>query len=115
MTDPTVSNVRVTARAMTGPREGLPPCVTGSVIFDGRAAAISDTAICGDHPLLPKRFYVTAGLDGGVTANRAHPGYSDCYIDSQFIDLVTDDPDEAQAAFDKGAEYVRTGKLGEAT
>ena len=27
------------------------------------------------------------------------------------MNVLTDDPDEAQAAFDKGAEYVRTGEM----
>ena len=99
---------------MTEPREGLPPC-TSLVIFDGRLAARTDTALCAEPQIhnMTTRFFVTAGAQSGSTAPGLH--------NSNFrmpqgqgehkVYLETDDLDEAQAAFERGSEYVRTGRL----
>ncbi len=106
MTDPTVSNVRVTARPIDGPREGLPPCVK-MIVFDGRVVAQHAPCSAGS------KFIVRTGRVSRYGCSPDHPGYRDVNIwaEPSVTELLTDDPDEAQAAFDKGAEYVRTGEM----
>ena len=93
---------------MTSPREGLPPCLS-TVLFDGRVATTVDSKACGQkhHPW---RFQVTAGK---ITRRGEVAGIHEfrSWWVQPVISLYTDDPAEAQAAFDKGAEYVRTGVL----
>jgi len=101
--DPIVSNVR----------EGLPPC-RSLARFDGRRASMIDTALCGeDHGFntySTKRCFVIAGRE--LRPKRVDPhGFLAYYFarPSLVVDLCTDDPAEAQAAFERGAEWVRTG------
>ena len=96
------------------PREGLPPC-TSLVMFDGRLAALINTALCGEPQVhnMATRFFVTAGAQSGSTAPGLHN--PNCRMPQgqgeHTVYLETDDPAEAQAAFERGAEWVRTGRL----
>jgi hypothetical protein len=103
VTDPTVSNVRMSARSLAVPREGLPPN-TRIECFDGRIVTMH-----WDCPHLRKLYLVGWGnvdrweedpYHGGAKGPRGTP----------IGRLRTDDPAEAQAAFERGAEYVRTGE-----
>ncbi len=101
---------------MTEPREGLPPCVK-VVLFDDRLAVLYDRSCsCGQFfDDTPERYCCTAAPHTGYQEATGHP---DCMMPSRgpwLLHLDTDDLDEAQAAFERGREYVRTGKLGEAT
>ncbi len=106
---------------MTSPREGafpalaegLPPCVKGVAVFDGRQVTWHDDGEC---PVTQYRnHHVCYGVAGpGRGEDEIHPPMS-VILNGSGECLIIDDPDEAQAAFDKGAEYVRTGQLGEAT
>ena len=108
MTDPTVSNVRVTARPIDGPREGLPPCLVGFAEFEGRRASMHQRSLCTFSSTQGANFLVTSGRILGRIEGHPHSNW----LTGNFSGVVdTDDPDEAQAAFDKGAEYVRTGVL----
>lgn len=90
------------------PREGLPPCME-TVVFEGRCV------------LLHRR----CDSKGGILVRTArfsrwdedkidHPGYLCPKAAGPMVShLNTDDPAAAQAAFDKGAEWVRTGETGE--
>jgi len=55
-----------------------------------------------------------AGGDSYIGKGNAHPEFQVLQLD-EFSDLMflvhTDDPDEAQAAFERGAEWVRTGHI----
>ena len=113
MTDPTVSNVRVTARPMTGPREGLPPCFQMAVYEDRRLIMHLN---CPTHTNPDSRYaHLAVGPLTRWDFGCKHAGMSFPYPlgtgDESNIVTYADDPDEAQAAFDKGAEYVRTGVL----
>ncbi len=57
------------------------------------------------------RFEIDAGTARGRLMWPSHPDMEVNGCGLEIVDLLTDDPDEAQAAFDKGAEYVRTGVL----
>ncbi len=96
----------------SAPAEGLPPCLRW-VAFDRRNVAMADREIpCpGDHQFMPKRFAVTWGKENGVvSAHPSHPTYT--FPNPGVVGAMrTDDPDEAQAAFERGAEYVRTGVM----
>lgn len=107
MTDPVVSNVR----------EGLPPCVSAAV-FEGRRVFMRDIRKCNhgwvSYDESAGRIVVVADTFVSVTADSTdwHPGCvtpTGCGPD--IVQLQTDDPAEAQAAFDKGAEWVRTGEI----
>ena len=96
---------------MSEPREGLPPCQTHCVMFEERLAAAYDFALCGEHGLV-SRYAVSAGVIQSRGEDSTHAGRAGgTYKGTPLIYLLTDDPDEAQAAFDKGAEYVRTGVM----
>ncbi len=98
---------------MTEPREGLPcECFRGIARFDGRVAWwYSPDPQCpecrgrdlGTSPA--ERHHITGGEDLGYV-----DGAPACSTDT-IPWTRTDDPDEAQAAFERGAEWVRTGEM----
>ena len=98
---------------MSEPREGLPPCKS-LARFDGRRASMIDTALCDGshyfHKETGKRLFIVIGIEGATSELDPH-GFLEHWFNSWVLQLLTDDPDEAQAAFDKGAEYVRTGVM----
>ena len=95
----------------TAPAEGLPPCVKRVAIFEGRQATLHAGESCPDPE-------IAAGMNGyrvcaghrGTVRNPYHDIDITTLRDPMFMDVLTGDPDEAQAAFDKGAEWVRTGE-----
>ena len=98
---------------MSEPREGLPPCM-GVVRLDNRYATMRDMALCDGKHTGGTRFWVIAGeLMPPHSLSSIHPEFSaPWHLTIQAImSLPTNDPDKAQAAFDKGAEYVRTGVM----
>ena len=99
---------------LSEPREGLPPCLS-VVMFDGRGASMRASDNCaGEHG--GGRFWVASGriipcdCPAGVHAG-THSEITWHYARPYGPDTETNDPDEAQAAFDKGAEWVRTGVM----
>jgi hypothetical protein len=105
--DPTMSNE---------PREGLPPCVS-AVVFESRAAFLWDgNCECAGSFSAPLRFCAAAGYVSGKREAPGHAGTMMPIIPEgdwpwHRAHLDTDDPDEAQAAFERGAEWVRTGEM----
>jgi hypothetical protein len=99
----------------TSPREGLPSCLS-MVAFEERATTLRDRAAdCGNvHE--GERFYVASGILAPCDGQHAHtpPGGSHilpwCYLSFNPA-VLTDDQAEAQAAFERGAEWVRTGVM----
>ena len=93
----------------THPREGLPPCLSIAV-FDGRRAWFLDAAACGHTT--PKRFTVVADTLIRWDTNWVfHPEVlTPTGTLEGPLEIRTDDPDEAAAAFERGAEWVRTGE-----
>ncbi len=86
------------------PREGLPPCLS-FVIFDGRVACLAAPCKSCER----EGWRVQIGDAGRRVAYSPHPGtYSLTAKKRQQLDF--DDPAEAQAAFERGAEWVRTGE-----
>ena len=99
--------------AVSEPREGLPPCLSFAM-HDGRGFSVRDRKACDGAHVGSSRFYITGGAVtpcGCTEGHRVHPEVKWHYAGPAIFDLSTDDPDEAQAAFDKGAEYVRTGVM----
>jgi hypothetical protein len=95
----------------TAPREGLPPCQTQCAQFEGRNVSFYDSSLCGEHEGQP-RYAVSAGVTLSQGRDHLHPKWAGgTYKGAPLIYLLTDDPDEAQAAFERGREYVRTGRL----
>ncbi len=99
----------------SAPAEGLPPCISIAT-FEGRRAFMRDVRKCehGWGPQeRPERMVVVADFLSGLTrADGYHPGYLMPYGDgSNILLLWTSDPAEAQAAFERGAEWVRTGEI----
>ena len=103
------------------PAEGLPPnermpaCLRLHM-FEGRAAILRDGAAdCGNvHG--GERFYVVFGIIASCDGQHDHVGPSGshdlpwCFTPSRNT-LLTDDPDEAARAYERGAEWVRTGEM----
>lgn len=97
---------------MTEPREGLPPCIVRLAIFEGNQACWHDMKLCPLPVPTDDRHVITAGrrsidreeddCTNGAVMLVAWPAV---------VDEGTDDPAAAQAAFDKGAEWVRTGEM----
>ncbi len=98
---------------MTEPREGLPPCVSAAV-FEGRRVFMRDNREC-KHEWKGRQEQIAVAVDTFIEWGpdwMHHDGtQSPSGHGPSLLELFTDDPDEAQAAFDKGAEYVRTGVL----
>ena len=100
--------------AVSDPREGLPPCIKQYVEAENRAAAFFDDSVCGhgDGDKRYLRYGVSAGVIQERRRDRAHPNCFGATLRAPApIYLLTDDPDEAQAAFERGAEWVRTGQM----
>ena len=97
---------------MTASREGLPPCLSYAV-FDNRLAVLIDLKMdCGGQHLdRGRRFEVDVGIAGSRLTWPSHPNMEVNVCSLEIVDLLTDDPDEAQAAFERGAEWVRTGEM----
>ncbi len=100
--------------ASPAPAEGLPPCYSVSAL-DGHVAILHDSRVCGKRGTLQThRFIMGAGDNSYVGKGNAHPELQVPQLNrlSKLVSLIhTDDPAEAQAAFERGAEYVRTGTL----
>ncbi len=89
---------------MSDPHEGLPPCVS-AVVFDGRCVVLHKPCEAGPE------FVVRAGPFGMWADSTVHPGFQGTFgSPARVLNLFTDDPTEAQAAFERGAEWVRTGE-----
>ena len=105
--------------AVSEPREGanerMPPCLRLAV-FEGRVATFYDEMGCDhkDPASMPARYEVLVGQPTEWLP-WAHGDHPQTVVPSVWVSgrtqYMTDDPDEAQAAFDKGAEYVRTGVM----
>jgi hypothetical protein len=79
--------------------------------FDGRLAVLLDMSVeCGGRHQAALRFEVAAGVAGERVMWTRHPDMEISLLGGEVIDLQTDDPAEAQAAFERGAEWVRTGE-----
>jgi hypothetical protein len=114
VTDPTVSNARMSARSLAEPRERLPSCRLQYVNFEGRGASLRDTSLCSGERHLScfwafgYRYYALAGktifLDRQEGTHCIDEG-------SAVFEVRTNDPDEARATFNRGAEWVRTGEM----
>lgn len=93
------------------PREGLPPCLS-LAIFDGRGASLRDSAACdADHSGAP-RFWITGGRVKPCdcpTGHRIHPEVKWHYFGGSIGTVNTDDPAEAEAAWERAERWVRTG------
>ena len=103
--------VTSTQTAHPAPAEGLPPCVS-LVVFEGRRAWMVDADVCG-HPHIEHRFVIVADtLICWDTTWAYHPGIltPQGTLEGPLF-VRTDDPAEAQAAFERGAEWVRTGMM----
>lgn len=102
---------------MTAPREGLPPCLKMARL-DNRFASVVDKSKCGqEHFGGTWRFWVAAGKDPKPDTDfcyeilAQHPNWPKelLTVMTSLFAFTTNDPDEAQAAFERGAEWVRTG------
>ena len=97
----------------TAPAEGLPPCLSVAQM-GSRIAILRDAAACG-HTTPKKRLEVAAGVWNGRRDSHkswasAHPEFEGWQLSSLIVNVRTDDPAEAQAAFERGAKWVRTGE-----
>lgn len=100
-----VSNVR------EGLGEGLPPCVRRLAVYDGRVCHWHDahSPTCPDQDFDGK-CYSISGAPATTFTDRHQPSIPTCYEDEVEWEYLTDDPAEARAAFERGAEWVRTGE-----
>jgi hypothetical protein len=103
------------SNAPAQPREGLPPCVS-IAFFEGRRVFMRNIREC-KHGWgaqgRKEQIVVCADLlsEKGIAPDGYHPDHSMPWGDgSNFLLLWTNDPAEAQAAFARGAEWVRTGE-----
>ncbi len=104
------------AQSPPAPGEGPPPCQR-FVLFDGRVASHIDTSLCDEDHKDKFRFFVIAGMGDGD--ERDDMPHDDCpvgrgAIRNPVVRLSTDDPAEAEAAFERGERWVRTGELDDA-
>ena len=104
MSNPTVSNE---------PREGLPPCVIRAAKFDGRIAwwSVTGRCECVGADRNPPTNRVLYGQHGPAPNDRRRKWLCRDWFIVGKLPFMTDDPDEAQAAFERGAEWVRTGEM----
>ena len=91
------------------PAEGLPPCWLGRATLENRTATLHAVDRCSFLSSLPPRvgnFRVSVGYV--ANSKDDHPFAS--WVKRVAPLLDTDDPAEAEAAFERGAEWVRTGE-----
>ncbi len=88
------------------PREGLPPCYTRVAVFEGRQATWHSEVPC-ENPRHSGHF-VLAGTGCGTDASET-PLLQQ--VEFSVLHVVTDDPAEAEAAFERGERWVRTKVL----
>jgi len=96
-------------------RGDLPACWVAQSRFDGRVASWHDCDLCEYEPagaLCPTRYFVVAAILTAGTHPHPHPGSAWCT--DVYLDLNTDDEAEAEAAYARAEEWVRTGVLAEA-
>jgi hypothetical protein len=108
----TVDDGTVYVAVEAPPREGLPPCVTKSVSFDGRFAAFQEPCdICGARDR--REWMVSAYPVERMVESLRHRGYwyPGGFEKGMTVDVITDDPAEAEAAWERAEEWVRTGEL----
>ncbi len=96
--------------ASPAPAEGLPPCVNRIVIFEGRQATWHLRDSCPDPLVHSGKYWVCVGHRSGNSIPYHDVDITRIQI-PPFVNMGTDDPDEAQAAFERGAEWVRTGEM----
>ena len=98
---------------MSDPREGLPPCLS-LVRLDNRIATLVDYDVCQHEGPAPRFSVIATRVNDSWRRSHStfHPEFPlwQVLADAMLIELDTDDPDEAKAAFAKGAEWVRTGE-----
>ncbi|KKL04664.1 hypothetical protein LCGC14_2613810 [marine sediment metagenome] len=95
---------------VSSPREGPPSCMRVAVC-GGRLASLRDNALCSAPTLSSSRFYVVWG-SGGERATPRHPGSWEPRLSGPSVgSLQTDDSAEAEAAYARACEFVRTGEL----
>ncbi len=90
------------------PAEGLPPCLS-MAIFEGRVVTFHDRSC--EAARAPDRFAVAWGKPKhwDKDPSVAHGDCPPMPVGGVVEKLLTDDPAEARAAFERGAEWVRTG------
>ena len=89
------------------PAEGLPPCLVRFAEFEGRRASMHQKSLCAFPHTQGANFLVTFGRI--LERIEDHPRSN--WLTGNFRGVLdTDDPAEAQAAFEHGVEYVRTGE-----
>ena len=80
-------------------------------VLGDRLAILLDTRVdCGGQHW-GRRLETAAGIAGEYVQWDCHPEMQVQRMSREVVNVITDDPDEAQAAFDKGAEWVRTGVM----
>ncbi len=97
---------------MSDPREGLPPCLVRAARFDGRIAWWATIGRCecvGADPN-PPAHRVLHGQHGPTPKDGRDKWLCRDWFIVGKLPFMTDDPAEAQAAFERGAEWVRTGQ-----
>lgn len=96
-------------RTAEAPREGLPPCIK-LASFDDRAAIHHER--CGDTPFNTHRYLVRWGSPDRWDKSPNHGG---AVLPWSPLDLATtmatNDPAEAEAAWERAERWVRTGVL----
>ena len=95
------------------PREGLPPCIVQGARLDNRIAWWSSTGRCECLGAFqgPPVHHVLHGQRGPVPQGQQGKWLCRDWFIAGELPLRTDDPAEAQAAFERGSEYVRTGVM----
>lgn len=93
------------------PREGLPPCLRYAVFEDRRAIMHLS---CPEHRNPESRYYhIACGPLERVAFDYQHGGRQIYYPWGNIKNIITltDDPAEAEAAWERAQEWVRTGEL----
>lgn len=93
------------------PREGLPPCMRVAR-FDERAATFHDNS-CGQSLFPAARFIVSWGVpaEWGKDVWGVHSDLAPLPVRGRFTKNETDDPTQAEAAWERAEHFVRTGEL----
>jgi hypothetical protein len=92
---------------VSDPREGLPPCLVGFAEFEGRRASMHQKSLCTFSCNQPADFLSTSGRILERIEDHPHSNW----LTGNLRGVVnTDDPAEAQAAYERGAEWVLTGE-----